>query len=212
MRKVSLPRWDWAAKSRSESKQRAWAAHQNKAPLLFASQEHQQAREDRGKAWTMPLDDEHEGSLYCMSPSACVWQCDWIQWESQWSNEYLSSSSTPRGPCTAHRPTPVLPLLSRCKVGRDGIWRAKDPSEFKNLPSCCEGDCGKTSRKIWAEHKWWWQIIVEAVKLGFLYAAQTWCTVFEYIKTSAWVWAGLDAFSGKDWKQNTPALSAAFSS
>lgn len=108
--------------------------------------------------------------------------CDSVIGSSENPNECLSSSSTPHGPCTAHRLTPVPPLQSRCKVRRDGIWRAKDPSEFKNLPSCCEGDCGKTSRKIWAEHKWWWQIIVEAVELGFLYAAQTWCTVFEYIK------------------------------
>lgn len=31
-------------------------------------------------------------------PPIQAWQCDWIQGESQWSNEYLTGSSVPSGP------------------------------------------------------------------------------------------------------------------
>lgn len=182
VRKVSLPRWDWAAKSRSESKLRAWATHQNKAPLLFGSQEHQQACEDRGKAWTTPMDDawEHEG-IYILHVSVCVRVTVWLDPV----RIPMSTSAAAPLPVVPAQPTdrPQSRLFSPdAKWGGMGSGEPKIRVNLKNLPSCCEGDCGITSRKIWAEHKWWWQIIVEAVELGFLYAAQTWCTVFEYIK------------------------------
>lgn len=41
--------WDRAAESRSESEQRAWAAHQNTPSLLLCSQDHQRAGEDRDR-------------------------------------------------------------------------------------------------------------------------------------------------------------------
>ena len=42
--------WDRAAESRSESEQRAWAAHQHAAPLLLCSRDHRRACEDRDRS------------------------------------------------------------------------------------------------------------------------------------------------------------------
>lgn len=67
-------------------------------------------------------------------PRIQAWQCDWIQWESQWSNKYLSVSSAPWGFCAQPTgPGPALPVQSRWKVRRGGIWGWRKASELQTL-------------------------------------------------------------------------------
>lgn len=96
-------------------------------------------------------------------------------------NEAMSISAaawlplrSPRSP-RALTPSPLASLRTRCKERRDGIcWKIhSDSSELQTHFSCCEGDCGK----IWPDHKWRWQIIVEAVWRGVF-----WTLLFSNIK------------------------------
>lgn len=138
------------------------AVHQNSAPLLLCSQEHQQACDDRGVRCQRRVCEYVGAHLYCMSASPSVsvsescsklwvsaravsaawgdrpriqaWQCDWIQWESQWSNKYLSVSSAPWGFCAQPTgPGPALPVQSRWKVRRGGNWGWRKASELQTL-------------------------------------------------------------------------------
>lgn len=70
--------WDWAAKCRSGSEQRAWAAQQNTASLLLCSQEHQQACEDRDKAGVMLAGAWVRGCTFILHVSVSMCVCQWV--------------------------------------------------------------------------------------------------------------------------------------
>lgn len=96
-------------------------------------------------------------------PSLTVWLDPVRIPMKQWVSQRQLRSPGPRAQPTG-RPQPCL-FKTRWKVRRDEAKKKKG-EWTSNRFSCCEGDCGRTSCKIWSDHKWWWQIIVEAVWLG----------------------------------------------
>lgn len=150
------------------------AVHQNSAPLLLCSQEHQQACDDRGVRCQRRVCEYVGAHLYCMSASpsvsvseSCSKLCELVRalyplpgetglvskldsviGSSENPNEAISISASALLPGVSVR-SPSCSVQMESEAGWDlGMKKGKWTS---NPFSYCEGDCSKTGSNGWMD-------------------------------------------------------------